>query len=78
MNEVIDFKDNLAISYQKLKYTIENMDMSKIAVFHKEILLPRSYMELDKELIKEYDDLSLKLLKEFFNENKVLSLVTKP
>ncbi|MFZ5995266.1 MAG: trypsin-like peptidase domain-containing protein [Thermodesulfobacteriota bacterium] len=70
IKEAIDAKANLATAYKKIGYFLDNAGLTKLGVFKKEIYLPKSYQELNRELI-EGTNLSLyNLLKALFKENK--------
>ncbi len=70
VGEVLGAKENVAVSHDKAHYTIDNMDMSKTRVFDKEYTLPKSYDELNRELIANYATISATLLREFLAENR--------
>jgi len=70
ISEVLGARENIAVSHDKARYTIDNMDMSKTRVFDKEYPLPKSYDELNRELIANYATISATLLREFLAENR--------
>jgi hypothetical protein len=45
--EVMKAPANVAVIHMKMKYVLDNMDMTKVDTFHKEISLPKTYAQLD-------------------------------
>jgi len=69
-SQVVGAKSNKATVHKKLKYLIDNMDMTKIDTLEKEITLPKSYHELRQEIVKSVNQFADKLFKDLFAENK--------
>lgn len=74
--ELLNSKANTAVAHRILKYTLENMTMGNQPTFHKEIPLPKTYQELNMELIEGLNLLTYKTTKDLFrnNKNKVFPL----
>lgn len=70
ISEILQAKPNVAVSYNKLGYTLENMDFTKYATKSIQIPLPATYQELREKLIKEDTRFTQKLLKDLLEENK--------
>lgn len=70
ISELLKARENVAISHKKTRYVIDNMDMTKTADFDAEIKLPLSYHELNRELIKRFNNFADRLMKDFFAENR--------
>lgn len=70
ISEVLNAKMNTAVCHKKVQYLLDNMDMTKLGIFEKKIMLPKSYQELNKELIKSFDHFSAHLLKGLLDENR--------
>lgn len=68
--EVLNAKVNLAVAHRIFKYTLENMPMAKLPTFNKEISLPKSYHELNLELIDGMNLLYYKTTKDLFRSNR--------
>jgi serine protease Do len=69
--EVLRAKEHTAVSYKKVKYILENMEnMSKLETFTKEIELPKTYAELNGELVRGFNGFTEQLLKDFLAENR--------
>ncbi len=68
--EVLNAKDHLAVVDNKILYRIDNMPMTKITDYRHDIVLPKSFDELNQELTrlsrKDDEDLMLAM----FAENK--------
>ncbi len=70
ISQVLNAAENKAVSHAKASYFLDNMDMTKIGTFDEEVSLPKSYSELNHDLITRFDRFSEKLLKQFFAENR--------
>lgn len=70
ISEVIKAEANKAICHKKVKYVLDNMDITELGTFDKEIKLPKSYNELNQELIKSNREFSKDLLKKFLTKNR--------
>jgi serine protease Do len=70
VSEVINSKDNTAYAFWKLKYFLDNMDMTKTKTYTKELALPRHYSALRNELTDTLNNFSTQLLKELLEENR--------
>ena len=70
IGEIMNSRENLATVGQKMGYRLDNMDMTTLGQLKKDIPLPKSYSELNRELIKVIDQYSNQLLKELLSENK--------
>src|SRR3990170_2063037 len=70
LSEVMNAKPNKAAIHKKLKYFIDNMDMTKIDTLERETALPKSYHDLRQEIVKSVNQTAEKLLKDLFTENK--------
>ncbi|MGE5172846.1 MAG: S1 family peptidase [Betaproteobacteria bacterium] len=70
ISEVTKAPANRAIVHMKLKYVLDNMDMTKMDTFHKVIVLPKTYGQLDNEVIKSLNQFSESLLKKLLAENR--------
>ena len=70
MREVIHASENVAVIQSKMRYILDNMDMTKRETLRKEITLPKTYHELDSELNAIMDQFSNKLLKDLLAENR--------
>jgi len=70
MGEVMNSKENLATVGQRPYYRLENMDMTQRGKLEKDISLPKSYSELNRELISLADQSASQLLKDLLSENK--------
>jgi len=68
--EILKADKNVAVFQTKMRYTLENMDMTKREILKKEILLPKTYQELDSELNAIIAQFSGKLLKDLLAENQ--------
>jgi hypothetical protein len=68
--EVINANKNVAVVQTKMRYTLDNMDMTKRDILKKEITLPKTYQELDSELNAITAQFSNKLLKGLLAENR--------
>ncbi len=68
--EVLKAPENLAVLHVKMKYVLDNMDMTKVDTFHKEISLPKTYGQLDKEATQAITQFSNTLLKKLLAENR--------
>jgi serine protease Do len=68
--EVLNAKENLAVYDSKMGYGIDNMSMTKIDTFRQDISLPKSFDDLNRELIQAIDRQSIKLMNAMFQENR--------
>ncbi len=68
--EILKANKNVAVFQTRMRYTLDNMDMTKREVLRKEILLPKTYQELDKELNAILAQFSGKLLRDLLAENQ--------
>ena len=68
--EVINANKNVAVVQTKMRYTLDNMDMTKREILKKEITLPKTYQELDSELNAITAQFSNKLLEGLLAENR--------
>ena len=68
--EVINADKNVSVVQTKMRYTLDNMDMTKREILKKEITLPKTYQELDSELNAITAQFSNKLLKGLLAENR--------
>ena len=68
--EVINANKNVAVVQTKVRYSLDNMDMTKRGTLRKEITLPKTYQELDRELNAIMTQFSDKLLKDLLAENR--------
>ena len=68
--EVLNAKDNLAVIDNKMTYGIDNMSMTKISDFRREIVLPKTYDDLNQELIRLNDQNYENVMSALFAENK--------
>lgn len=68
--EVINASNNKAIIQAKMRYVLDNMDMTKRETLKEEIPLPKTYEELDSELNRIIAQFSDKLLKDLLAENR--------
>jgi len=68
--EVINANKNVSVVQTKMRYTLDNMDMTKREILKKEITLPKTYQELDSELNAITAQFSNKLLKGLLAENR--------
>jgi hypothetical protein len=70
ISEVTKAPANLAIVHMKLRYVLDNMDMTKMETFHKEISLPKTYGQLDQEVTTSLNQFTASLLKKLLAENR--------
>ncbi|MGO8990087.1 MAG: serine protease [bacterium] len=68
--EVINANKNVAVVQTRMRYILDNMDMTKRETLRREIILPKTYQELDSELNAMMDQFSNKLLKDLLAENR--------
>jgi hypothetical protein len=68
--EILKANKNVAVFQTKMRYTLDNMDMTKREILKKEILLPKTYQELDNELNAIIAQFSGKLLRDLLAENQ--------
>jgi serine protease Do len=70
VREIINSKDNTALAYWKLKYILDNTDMSKTKTYSNEFALPMTYGELHGHLNRALASFSAQMLKELTEENR--------
>jgi serine protease Do len=68
--EVISAKQNLAVIETKVRYVLDNMDMTQRETLKKEINLPKTYEELNSEMTAIMAQFSGKLLKNLLAEHR--------
>ena len=68
--EIIDANKDVAVVQTKMRYILDNMDMTKRETLRKEINLPKTYQELDSELNAIMGQFSNKLLEDLLAENR--------
>jgi serine protease Do len=68
--EVLNARQDVAVVQTKLRYLLDNMDMSKRETLKKEINLPKTYGKLDRELNAIMTQFSDKLLRDLLAENR--------
>lgn len=68
--EVLNAKENLATAHMDIKYYLMNIRSSSFRTFHKEIILPKSYQELNRELIESLAFFTFNMTKSLFKEKK--------
>ena len=68
--EIIDANKDVAVVQTKIRYILDNMDMTKRETLRKEINLPKTYQELDSELNAIMGQFSNKLLEDLLAENR--------
>jgi predicted RNase H-like HicB family nuclease len=68
--EVMKAPANVAVIHMKMKYVLDNMDMTKVDTFHKEISLPKTYEQLDREATQAITKFTDTLLKKLLAENR--------
>lgn len=70
IKEVQDAKNNEASIFKKMGYSLDIMRETKIDILQSQIPLPKSYAELNNEMVRQVDDFSQKLLKALLTENR--------
>jgi serine protease Do len=70
IREVLNARRDVAVVQTKLRYLLDNMDMTKRETLKKEIALPKTYGELDRELNAIITQFSDKLLRDLLAENR--------
>jgi serine protease Do len=70
ISEVMKAPENVAVIHLQMKYVLDNMDMTKVDTFHKQISLPKTYGQLDKEATQAIAQFSDILLKKLLAENR--------
>jgi serine protease Do len=70
ITEVIQAGGNAALLQMRGRYTLSNMEMTKIDTLKKEIKLPRTYEELNSEVNGIMAQFYEKLLKDLLSENR--------
>jgi hypothetical protein len=68
--EVLRARPNLAVLQMKVRYILDNMDMTQRDTLKKEITLPKTYEELDSEMTAIMAQFSDKLLKNLLAEHR--------
>jgi len=68
--EVLHADKDVAVLQTKVRYFLDNMDMTKRETLKKEIHLPKTYQELDSELNAIMAQFTAKLLKDLLAENR--------
>jgi serine protease Do len=68
--EVMNARKNTAVVQTRMKYSLENMDMTKTTTIKEEISLPKTYGELNREVDKIARQSYNATLKDFLVENK--------
>ena len=68
--EVINASKSVAVVQTRVRYFLDNMDMTKRETLKKEVHLPKTYQELDGELNAIMAQFSDKLLKDLLAENR--------
>ncbi len=68
--EVLNANESAAIVQTKMRYILDNMDMTKREILRKEVLLPKTYRELDSELNAIIAKFANKLLRDLLAENQ--------
>jgi len=68
--EVVSAKQNLAVIETKVRYVLDNMDMTQRETLKKEINLPKTYEELNSEMTAIMAQFSDKLLKDLLAEHR--------
>ena len=68
--EVINADKRMTVVQTKVRYFLDNMDMTKRETLKKEVHLPKTYQELDSELNAIMAQFSDKLLKDLLAENR--------
>lgn len=68
--EVLNAKDNLAITDTRLMYRLDNMDMTKLGNFRQEIPLPMDFRKLNQTLVQFTLKLAQELLSGLLAENR--------
>ncbi len=68
--EVLNAKDHLAVVDSQMGYRIDNMPMTKVATFRREIPLPKSPAVLERELVRIQEHEGAKLMAAMFRENR--------
>ena len=59
-----------AVLHMKMKYVLDNMDMTSVDTFHEEINLPATYRDLDRKATETIKRFSATLLKKLLAENR--------
>jgi serine protease Do len=68
--EILNAKDHLAVLDAQIAYRIDNMPMTKVARFRREISLPKSPASLKRELVRIRSREGAKLMAAMFQENR--------
>ena len=70
IGEVLRARPNLAVIQMKIRYILDNMDMTQRETLKKEIPLPKTYEELNNEINTIMAEFSDKLLKNLLAEHR--------
>jgi serine protease Do len=70
IGEVKNAKAGVAFVHRKMKYSLDNMPMSKIDTLQREITLPKPYQALSEELNRIIEQFAEKLLDQLLTENR--------
>lgn len=70
ITEVVNARENVAIAHKMLKYSLDNFRVAMLPTFHKEIVLPKPYNELNRELIDGLKLLHYNTMRELFKKNR--------
>lgn len=68
--EILNADKSAAVVQTKMRYILDNMDMTKREILKKEVLLPKAYQELDGELNAIIAKFANKLLRDLLAENR--------
>ncbi|MHB8844833.1 MAG: S1 family peptidase [Nitrospirota bacterium] len=69
INEILKAPDK-AVLHFKMKYMLDNMDMTSVDTFHKEMDLPSNYRDLDRNATETIRGFSSTLLKKLLADNR--------
>lgn len=70
LSEVMNAPENRAVVHVKMTYRLDNMDMTKVGTFHKEIPLPKTYEQLDTETTRSITVFAQGLLDQLLAEHR--------
>jgi serine protease Do len=70
ITEAINAKANAAIAHKKMKYFLDNLRAAKLETIKNTIPLPKSYQELNRELIEGTNLFSYNIIKALFTEKE--------
>ncbi len=68
INEVLKAPEK-AVIHMKMKYVLDNMDMTRVDTFNRDITLPTTYPDLDRQATEAVNGFSADLLKKLLAEN---------